>query len=293
MKKFNENKVLNTCGLYNTGVICYFNSLIQSILSCTSVNEYFLDNEKRFVETNNRIAIEYIKIIKTLKSQSNITLNPQNLFNEFIKEYRRKNPGKTFGNGQEDSGEGLHLILDCINDKGLYKYFTHRYINKIVCINCSRVISKNLDEGCIVEIPPAFKGLKTEENPDKLNNYIRHYSTSLNYKCSKCSNNKCFSVYQLSYSPEILVIMFNKYYNKTIVEFPTELVFPSINNTQIKYKLISKIEHSGSMSGGHYWAHCYRKGDEKNRFYNLNDTSVSQGDTQSNYSTYILFYHIL
>ena len=42
--KFNEIYMLQPFGLYNNNIICYFNSLLQSLFSCSSINEYLLKN---------------------------------------------------------------------------------------------------------------------------------------------------------------------------------------------------------------------------------------------------------
>ena len=42
LTKYNEELCINPVGFVNNGVICYFNSMLQSLLSCTSFIEKVL-----------------------------------------------------------------------------------------------------------------------------------------------------------------------------------------------------------------------------------------------------------
>ncbi len=277
MQKFDEKAALNTCGLQNTGVICYLNSFLQSVMSCTSVNKYFFDNEDRFIDEKNTVAIEYIKLLKKVRDtpgHSNVFASV-GILRAIILETTKKYPNKCFGDGQEDSGEGLTLFLDSIDDPGLYKFFMHKYVSVVWCLICEKNVSSNKDEACILEVPPRLKPvvMADEENPDPnqvkidqshiLNRHIHQYKSDLKgYKCPECKQEQCCKVYQLAGAPEIMIVMFNKFFNKSNIDFPGELYF--LNNSKTNpiktFKLVSKIEHSGGRNGGHYWAHCYRKG---------------------------------
>ena len=305
LHKFDEEKILKTCGLVNTGAICYLNSFLQSLMSCTSLTEFFLANEERFTSENNKVAMEYIKLLKSVKETRSYrdAINPTGVFNEVILATRRKFPNKIFGRGQEDSGEGLHLFLDAIDSKELYKFFMYKYLVKIWCLTCVKPISEKKDESCVLEIPQKLSGLVVNDDTedvkknDPLNDHIRQYISVMDdYTCPNCKLKKCCRIYQLASAPEIIVIMFNKYYKKSKITFPSELRFPASNDTTLKYKIVSKIEHSGSMGGGHYWAHCYREGDSesmkpKKDMYSLNDRSVGPGNSIPTAESYIVFYH--
>ena len=71
-------------------------------------------------------------------------------------------------------------------------------------------------------------------------------------------------------------------------------------NNIYKYKLISTIEHSGSMNYGHYISKSIRKNHEYNKsddplcnIYTLNDNSYQKGNLQPESNTYILIYHYI
>lgn len=307
LHKFDEKKMLKTCGLINTGAICYLNSFLQSLMSCTSLTEFFLANEEKFNKEENRVALEYIKLLKVVsdsKTYSDI-IDPSGVFREVIIATNKKFPDKKFGWDQEDSGEGLHLFLDAIDSKELYKYFMYKYAVKIWCLTCVKPISEKKDESCVLEIPPHFSGLVVNDDSEDvkkvnpLNAHIRQYISVLDdYTCPGCKLQKCCRIYQLASAPEIITVMFNKFFKKSNIAFPPTLSFPSVNNTTLEYKMVAKVEHSGSSHGGHYWAHCYRDGEPefeepkpKKGMYELNDRNVSHGTNTPTRESYIVFYH--
>lgn len=281
LQPLNDKLLVRVHGLLNTGAICYFSSFLQSLLSCTSVTEFFLTNSARLT---NPVAQEYINLINIMRNDNTgAVINASTLNRVFIEQVNLKYPEKKFGSQQEDAGEGMHLFLDIINEPQLYKLFTHRSIATIWCNYCKKEIGKQQDESCVFEIPC------TIPSNTNINNYVIQNGCKIpDYLCTKCKLKQCIRIYQLSMVPENLVIMFNKFKSKTIISFPDHLTFES-KNGPIRYMMVSKIEHIGSKSG-HYMSHCLRKG---NLLYLCNDSNVSQGSNEPNSNTYILFYHII
>lgn len=83
-----------------------------------------------------------------------------------------------------------------------------------------------------------------------------------------------------------IVILFNKYENKYLFNYPES--FSIGENNQFVYKAVAQIEHSGGMNGGHYWALAKRNGGD----YVLNDGSASPASLNPTDSTYLVFYHL-
>jgi ubiquitin C-terminal hydrolase len=307
LSKFDYDKMLKTCGLINTGALCYLNSLIQSLMSCTSLTDFFLKKEETFIKEENKVALEYIKILKKLKNieSYNDTINIVGLSHEIIKFSNKRKDNIQMGYGQEDSGEGLTLFLEAINNEELYQFFMYKYIVSIWCTNCIKLISEKTDESCILEVPLHFSGLifddKEKTNIDPLNAHIYQYLNILeDYTCHICKLNKCYRIYQLVSAPEIITIMFNKYFKKPNIDFKNTLTFPSHNDINIEYKIVAQIEHKGNMNGGHYWSHCFRIGEpDKNsnepikKMYKLNDIVVEHGTDKPSKDSYFVFYHLI
>lgn len=302
LNRYNRNSGFNPFGMKNNGNTCYFNSLIQSLLSCTAVTDFFLNKRYKFIRDDNKVALEYINLININKSsRGSSIIDPKKLLDSIISAVKIKYPNKNFGNSrQEDSGELFTLFLDIIDDPELYKYFMYKYLVKIWCFDCLKQIAETVDKSCILEVSYNLSGF-TIKNKDiksnKFNTHLYQYMNILNdYTCPKCKNTNCCKIYQLTTSPDILVIMFNKFYRKDIINFPNTIQFPK-KNTQsmitesdkkhINYKLVSIINHSGSQNGGHYWANCLRN----ESVYNLNDSNVSIGSFTPTRESYMLFYH--
>jgi ubiquitin C-terminal hydrolase len=290
---FDEKNILDACALANNGSMCYLNSLVQGLLSCTSVTAFFLKHETKYTSNNNIVAIEFVRLIKEIKNKETTTLSTYRI----LEAIRTKDP--SFGIGQEDSGESFHMFLKSINDDDLYKLFIHKYVADVWCISCEKQLTSTKDESCIFEIPKNFAGSDSTvdshlTNCHPLNSYILHYISDLkDYACTRCNQQRCCRVYRLANVPNIITVMFNKFSSKNTIDFPISLSFPSHNSTTIDYKLVSKIEHSGNQSGGHYWSHCYRHSENSARVYMLNDTSVSNGDFLPTPEKYMLIYHVV
>lgn len=305
--EFKSNFLVYPFGLYNNSVICYFNSLIQTLLSCTSITEYLLYNEEK-VKNNNFLKI-YITILKKYiqsENHSNFLVDNTNLllFNELLQAIKQKNI--KFGYDQEDSGELLLLLLEIINDVNITNLFLHKYKCDIYCKKCKNIINIKNDtsiffEVDINEINNNFLKYDIDIKFSNLNKYIRNnYSELDNYKCTKCDySTSNIKINRLTLVPTIIIINLNKYNEKYDFQYPMELYFINkISNNCFKYKIISTINHSGTQNFGHYIAKSIRKNHEYKNYndkeldvYLLNDTSYQKDNFKSNPNSYLLFYH--
>lgn len=122
------------------------------------------------------------------------------------------------------------------------------------------------------------------------------------WKCPNCKTNVCaFQNTEISKVGEILIIhlkRFEQTMNGTMKKIDTKVnyppyfylneIAPSLKNK--KYKLISVIYHSGSISQGHYTAAAIDPG--SGHWYNFNDSYSAMISSNSIFSSraYILFY---
>ena len=307
--KFNELYSLVPFGLYNNNILCYFNALLQSLFGCTSITEYLLNNESKFI--NNNFIKLYINILKNYivinksREASIYTIEQSNLvlFNEFLILIQNKNIH--FGYNQEDSGELLLLLLEIINDKYIYNLFYNKYKCDFYCRNCKHINPIKDDISVQFEITTEFidsNFLHSEMNKNlhNLNQFIQNnYSECDDYTCVNCKKiGLCIKLNRLLLIPTIIVINFKKYEKKYNYTYPSELYFINEKeNKKYNYKLISSIHHSGNSNFGHYISKSIRKTIKNNELinnvYELNDSSYIQDTFKPDMNSYILFYHFI
>ena len=119
------------------------------------------------------------------------------------------------------------------------------------------------------------------------------------YICDRCLKKNTKKKVNIYIPPKILYIQLCRFQNNlqknnNIVEIPETLNLINYCNENVKkdykninYKLIGKINHYGSMNGGHYTADCYDI--NKKKWFNYNDTNVNMQECDKG-NEYILMY---
>ena len=322
MSKFNSCEIY-PFGFQNLGVTCYFNSLIQSFLSCPS----FIDEFKDDSYVSNPISNLFTELIKLSRIYNTLVIknkeNPEILnmiditkskLNEFGSKIfitminylanKKKIDNRSFMSGMRCVGEGYNYLLESMEEfSDMQKLFVHKYKSLIRCMLCNKWVSKTKYINNIFIIEPNLR----VEQLDKFKNYniqsnnmrdFLLYQTEYidnDYKCPECkTNDERLKVNKLIDIPKIMVIM-SKKYNATeklniLTEFPENMEFTSVNTGIIsKYEAVAQIEHVGDLHGGHYWAICKRMG----VWYNINDINVSYAEFKPTINTYLVFYQLL
>ena len=307
--KYDNKFIPLAFGLHNSGVICYFNTLLQSLMSCSSVNQYFLIHEHVFKQKNNTLALLYIDLLKkNLNNQgkNQKVFQSSNILTQLIISYKKKNPNiGHIGMGQEDIGEFLIFFLDALDNKYIEKLFIHKYQCDILCTKCKTINNIPNDLSYQFEIPLdtsdsyEIEYLHKEKNSTiNISNYIRNNISNISGQtCSKCKNsNSMVKMSRLKFIPTILVINFNKYRQKKLFKFPKFIEY--INNKLKKkyiYIIVSSAEQSGNLMGGHYICKATRKVFNENNIstksYLFNDISFQEYPIEPTLNSYIVFYH--
>ena len=328
MQKYNNKLVPIPFGLMNTGVVCYFNSFLQTLCSCSSFTSTVLKNKEYLSKTATGEAIyNYVNkyILKCEDStckdstcedstcedstceDSTCTFSTVEILKALKSDLRKRRPKINFGNGQESAHEVFVLLLDMMEptetenypllssiNSPITKLFLHKCEWNLYCISCKNSISKKIDYGVIFDMHhiDMHTQINTPLNFSKL--IKQHVSSVEGYKCPTCFGESICRIYNLKRIPEIVFCSFNIYYqeNRKIRYFPPYLEFKTNSEETDKYtfKLISQIEHSGSLNGGHYWAKCLRG---NNSVYELNDMGISPSMFQSTPYTYMVIYHFM
>lgn len=275
--------------LHNTGVLCYFNSLLQNLLSL----DLFVKKIKN-LEPKNKIIIEFQKIISEIEKGETDLFNACPLLNALTETIKEKGRHFSFGQGQQDSEELFTLIIDLIDDKEMESYFAHKYEVNICCYKCQKITAKREEE-----IQFRFMYTSTTVQGDVRNNIddelqknfqknvLKPAENIKDYKCDICNTTgNCVIVRRLLRSPPIMVFMLNKQFIKINVYFPQKLEFPGINNI-VNYQLNGVIDHFGTRFGGHYICRV-KKNDQ---VYLFNDASEPRkADLSYNLNSYLIFY---
>ena len=282
--KFCEDYCLEPFGLQNTGVICYFNSMLQCFLSCTSVVETFVCDPE--LQTRNALCTAVYRLIEGARAGSDVSNMSPTIWNEFMK---RLKPKHRFGRGQEDTNEGFLLFLDALGAPEIERIFEHRYRHVILCTKCDTKHQVVGDEGVFIE----FSRDEIKQYGGDIQAMVIRQTPEIDdaYRCKSCNmTGEKRKVTRLTMAPEVLIVLLKKYNGKWTVDAPETMEIPRGNGEYLKYRLVALNEHSGTANGGHYWANAVRSG---GRVWNLNDTGVSAGTLKSGTTTYMLWYHVI
>ena len=314
---YDEKLELLPFGFRNLGSTCYFNALLQAMLSCTSFTKKILQINRSQLHNNSIVALftELIGSTNTLserKSLGHDVTNDEKTLHEYSPKIwhtmvnmicqKNKIPVRSFMMGQQCVGEGFHHILDTMeNFQQIQNLFLHRYKSIIRCFNCNKWVSDVENVYSLFEVEPDLKIEQIEKfqkyhlEAADMNEFLSKKSSYVDeaFVCPSCKERgEKYRMDILVMIPEILVVMSKKY---TVggkldiyTDFPKRLEFKGLGG-DMKYEAVAQIEHSGGINGGHYWSICRRK----NGWYNINDMSVHSAQFQPTKKTYIVFYHLM
>lgn len=268
---YDQSFAVEAFGLHNVGNSCYFNSLVQSLLSCPILRQFLLSVPK------NRV----IDAFNAISTQS--TRHVGDLLRALI-DASEGSSNTLHYNWQEDAHEGLVLLLDKMGE-GIEHLFNVRYNTTLVCATCGK------EEHKAPDVAKCEVFVDYYDDEVDLEKYIHnHCTTPEDYKCEKCEEIETTVCQKtLRRISTIVVLTLKKYHGKKHVNFPLDF---TINGGKIKlhYKIVAQIEHTGTMGGGHYYAKCLRA---DGKVYVCNDSSVAVADRfDPTPNTYMVFYHL-
>ena len=213
---FNETYLPHAFGFRNMGATCYFNSLVQSLLSCTSLTQTMLENRNEPEYRSNIVARVYIQLLDKInskmlssseKSTALMEMSPL-LWTSIIEHLKSKNSQSQFGRGQEDSHESFKMLMECWDDlHDIIRLFTHKDHVSIFCTECKQwnnsqnedANNKNssneimtyyeLPRGLKSEIPPELEKLVDQKFREKgtVGSFLTRQITYIGYGF-RCDN---------------------------------------------------------------------------------------------------------
>ena len=303
MDNFDATKLFEPFGLRNIGAICYMNSLIQAMISCTAFTKAVLANEEYLQKTKlGQVLFEFMSAILSDQTKSDISSYSAKITNALLHELQNRQPKIKYANGQECASEGLSLILMMLEDpevsidkiatNPISKLFTSQYAKNINCTKCGHQV--NTVEHRAQHL--IYKVSTPKDVPDRI--FFPVSKSKLEgYTCDKCKSiDTCEESIRITRVSEIIVVT-----NMMLVGFRNGLVKSPIMDTPegfglpngddiITFGKIAQIEQSGSQHSGHYTA----AGARKDRIpYLFDDQRIAQlrglGPTSN---TFMTFYHV-
>lgn len=299
MLRYNTKHIPNAFGMINTGVSCHFNTMLQCFISCSSIVELF--KKISSLQTRNELCASLWNLISTFH---NSNTDSTNAAYQVWKTFQRIAPGFAFG--QQDANEGFLLFLDKLNAPEIEELFKVRWRVYTKCFKCNHISINAVDENSFIEYT------------EPINKNLIQTAKVSDFKCQGCGDKESqkIQIKRLTMVSEIIVLIsptssfarsggYTKRSGSCIDEqkipaLPYTFDIKSNESNDFIYKIIAKSEHSGTRTGGHYWAVCERNNGHNVSIdntvsigeYELNDLTVRSGSILPSSDTYMAWYHL-
>ena len=280
-------------GFTNNGSLCWLNSLLQVLFGATAFKYAIEDTECDLA--NSVLSNTLMKLIRAPTADASARV---------IAAMGSRNK---LNNGQQCSWEGFDAIVNMLGHKDIIGRVANAYKLRITCPTCANAnIRYELkdDYGNITLSAPGVASEVRDEmrhimidtiavmDDDKFQTYIRtHKSMMPEYTCPRGHKTEYLDRWEiLSMLNEVVVMVFDKFHRKDNRYYPAEFAQKGIGGAILRWKLIGSIEHSGTMSGGHYVANTLRGA----QWYYCNDGTVTPREyPHPTENTFMLIYHMI
>ena len=255
MSEEKKELIIPPLGFQNTGAICYFNSLLQCILSST--------NFLRFILSDNRDG-RFLSFF-------------QNICNDLWNAGFTTELLQSIGNFQpnQSSSEYFLMIMDALKWERLFEC-RHQQTNE--CKSCGhKNVTSDISYNVLIN--------------DSLDEFMKTECQLDNVMCDGCKTKTTYTQQQQvqSLSP-VIVLSLNKYLGKKMIQYPPMLKF----GDTASYVLVGTIEHFGGLNGGHYISRVRRFEERTASYYIIDDMKTIPISEETFYKsvpeTYMLFY---
>ncbi len=272
-------------GLENTNNRCFFNALLQGLLSCSSFTKTLAEvpSKKEYAAA--------ILLANILNADDPAKLNKYVhqlhalVAHHLYKKSDDRHRATMFLRGQQCSAEAYTLLMDLLEVVPAIKnLFTHRKQHIYYCTKCDSAWS------IVVENTNVFI---LEDNAPIQEQIIRYREKlDADCTCSKCNTKGTTEkIVKLKQVPEIMFMVSKKYVSPAETNAhmpPKELFIRSAHGGSMVYTIVAQILHKGNLDGGHYWTICQRR----NGWYVINDDAVTAlNEPAVSKMAYITIYH--
>jgi ubiquitin C-terminal hydrolase len=288
---------------YNSNV-CYFNSLVQCLLSLPSFIRVL---EKVVLErmTQNKLVIEFYQIYLDMKTKPRSQISAGAFLDYFINECSKRKVGIRRG-AQSDAHEALNIILELMQDiQSCTEVFLSRQRIYHLCMECNHLWESIPSVDMVHYMQADRKISDTQEQLDQkfkikktFNDYLKRHSDIVDgIQCPKNPLHKKqkYRIENLTLASDVIIVYLKNYTfgsnNRDEIKYPNQLTFTRIGDQQtMVYELCAVCVHQGTQQGGHYFAH----GRRSNGWYTLNDSSTNRIDYPAEEkNATMLFYHYM
>lgn len=273
-------------GFDNTGAICWMNSLLQAILACIRFRNVVIA-----CPNTGSATLVILKLLcrdyatAAINGQPTYSLYSAKLLEALAMDLRDRQP-KNYrilcdGN-QQSASEGFVLLLSALRSLEVNQLFFHLTMNKIYDKTTGKELSSQ----------KAMMNFFTVFDEQRLiNEGLETYIMKEQDMITNEDGIQCIKRSTLHYSPEIIVILLNRYVSRNgSIRLPDTFRIPyKEKGKYMSYKRKSDILHTGSLHGGHYIARvAWGIG---NQCYLCNDNIVRQvPNIETTTATYMTFY---
>ena len=220
-------------GLYNTGVICHFNALLQALVGCSSVVRAALRHRGYLARTRTGRAFHDFFWAAApggrppgsdpFEAGVEQGFRSARLLAALVADLRARRPTFHYGPSQESASEGLVLLLDMLDaparrgsppeENPIARLFYHRYVATVYCLECRAAVSEELDVAVQFNLFHFDSLPRPPATPEEFGDLIRgHVSPLEGYLCERCgARGRGIRRYRLRMVPEVLVCLFNLY----------------------------------------------------------------------------------
>jgi ubiquitin C-terminal hydrolase len=241
-------------GFTNTGSICYFNALMQCLLS----SKFFQRSAR---DSGDLLFQQFFESLKNNKWD-----------NYFTTKFLESMPGGRQPN--QSSSEYLLLVIEKLKIDPLFEYIHHV---KRLCMSCGHV-SETTDKSSDLLLNKNI--LEFFEHTENIDDVI----------CDNCKTKVTIKQDRYLRSiPPLIVMSLNKYFGKTPfyypayfkIDIPTGKAYeghklPGEETSFVEYTLVATLDHIGGLGGGHYVSRILRSLPDGELSFSVNDSETAQ-----------------